>query len=174
VTNRAQAGATVIPSLGITDSAGAALDYDNAVVEVTAGSSATSTSYEAVSYDGQPAAAAPIALSPISAPFDATPASDPGGPVTHLGHGAHLAGATTSPTQLYPPGRRDPFMTHAAANRGHEGVPTGLLRLLQYFSRRSDGPVDLRFYVERVTGIEPAWPAWKAGALPLSYTRETE
>ena len=26
--------------------------------------------------------------------------------------------------------------------------------------------------VERVTGIEPAWSAWKAGALPLSYTRE--
>ena len=25
--------------------------------------------------------------------------------------------------------------------------------------------------MERVTGIEPAWPAWKAGALPLSYTR---
>jgi hypothetical protein len=25
--------------------------------------------------------------------------------------------------------------------------------------------------VERVTGIEPAWPAWKAGALPLSYAR---
>jgi hypothetical protein len=24
---------------------------------------------------------------------------------------------------------------------------------------------------ERVTGIEPAPPAWKAGALPLSYTR---
>ena len=28
-----------------------------------------------------------------------------------------------------------------------------------------------RVTVERVTGIEPAWPAWKAGALPLSYTR---
>ena len=28
------------------------------------------------------------------------------------------------------------------------------------------------FLLERVTGIEPAWPAWKAGALPLSYTRE--
>ena len=26
--------------------------------------------------------------------------------------------------------------------------------------------------LERVTGIEPAQPAWKAGALPLSYTRE--
>src|SRR5207248_10586983 len=25
--------------------------------------------------------------------------------------------------------------------------------------------------VERVTGVEPASPAWKAGALPLSYTR---
>jgi hypothetical protein len=25
--------------------------------------------------------------------------------------------------------------------------------------------------VERVTRIELAWPAWKAGALPLSYTR---
>ena len=24
---------------------------------------------------------------------------------------------------------------------------------------------------ERATGIEPAWPAWKAGALPLSYAR---
>ena len=22
-------------------------------------------------------------------------------------------------------------------------------------------PLELRFYVERVTGIEPAWPAWK-------------
>ena len=28
--------------------------------------------------------------------------------------------------------------------------------------------------LERVTGIEPAWPAWKAGALPLSYTRRME
>src|SRR5207247_1115151 len=27
--------------------------------------------------------------------------------------------------------------------------------------------------VERVTGIEPAPPAWKAGALPLSYTRRS-
>lgn len=26
--------------------------------------------------------------------------------------------------------------------------------------------------VERVMGIEPTWPAWKAGALPLSYSRE--
>ena len=25
--------------------------------------------------------------------------------------------------------------------------------------------------MERVTGIEPAWPVWKTGTLPLSYTR---
>jgi hypothetical protein len=27
---------------------------------------------------------------------------------------------------------------------------------------------------ERVEGIEPSWPAWKAGTLPLSYTRVAE
>src|SRR5205807_6740120 len=27
---------------------------------------------------------------------------------------------------------------------------------------------------ERATGIEPAWPAWKAGTLPLSYARAWE
>ena len=25
--------------------------------------------------------------------------------------------------------------------------------------------------VERAAGIEPAWPVWKTGTLPLSYTR---
>ena len=33
------------------------------------------------------------------------------------------------------------------------------------------GPLTRAFAVERVTRIELAWPAWKAGALPLSYTR---
>ncbi len=28
------------------------------------------------------------------------------------------------------------------------------------------------FVLERATGIEPAYPAWEAGALPLSYARE--
>ena len=32
--------------------------------------------------------------------------------------------------------------------------------------------LDIEIYErERVTGIEPALPAWKAGTLPLSYTR---
>ena len=29
----------------------------------------------------------------------------------------------------------------------------------------------MRVDMERVMGIEPTLPAWKAGALPLSYTR---
>ncbi len=28
-----------------------------------------------------------------------------------------------------------------------------------------------RYEVERATGIEPVWPAWKAGVLPLNYAR---
>src|SRR6058998_351181 len=39
-------------------------------------------------------------------------------------------------------------------------------RLLHLFCSRSPGEI-----LERVMGIEPTWPAWKAGALPLSYTR---
>ncbi len=33
------------------------------------------------------------------------------------------------------------------------------------------GPVHTAFRMERVTGIEPVLPAWKAGVLPLNYTR---
>ena len=31
-----------------------------------------------------------------------------------------------------------------------------------------------RFSLERVKGIEPSYPAWKAGVLPLNYTRKPE
>jgi hypothetical protein len=34
-------------------------------------------------------------------------------------------------------------------------------------------PFEIITGLERVTGIEPAPPAWKAGALPLSYTRRS-
>ena len=30
-----------------------------------------------------------------------------------------------------------------------------------------------RLTLKRVTGLEPAYPAWKAGALPLNYTRKS-
>ncbi len=63
-------------------------------------------------------------------------------------------------------------MTNEAENRGQEGSYRAFRRVLQTFSSSLKRVLDLRKRVERVTGIEPAWPAWKAGALPLSYTRE--
>ena len=37
----------------------------------------------------------------------------------------------------------------------------------------SEGPIEPKhsLKLERAAGIEPAWPAWKAGTLPLSYAR---
>jgi hypothetical protein len=54
-------------------------------------------------------------------------------------------------------------MTNAEEDRGSPGArDRPSRRILQTFSRRPDSPVDLRKRVERVTGIEPAWPAWKS------------
>ena len=41
-----------------------------------------------------------------------------------------------------------------------------ILSLLRLPLRHSGGAA-----VERAKGIEPSWPAWKAGTLPLSYAR---
>jgi hypothetical protein len=38
-------------------------------------------------------------------------------------------------------------------------------------SRSSDAITGQISLDQRATGIEPAWPAWKAGTLPLSYAR---
>ena len=37
---------------------------------------------------------------------------------------------------------------------------------------RLDRPFKVK--LERVKGIEPSYPAWKAGVLPLNYTRKLE
>ena len=36
---------------------------------------------------------------------------------------------------------------------------------------QKEAPDPSRIRMERVMGIEPTWPAWKAGVLPLNYTR---
>ena len=46
------------------------------------------------------------------------------------------------------------------------GLEKGIAELADAFSA-GKGILNL----ERATGIEPAWPAWKAGTLPLSYAR---
>ena len=45
------------------------------------------------------------------------------------------------------------------------------LKHRQYFRENRGLPQGLPGSVERVAGIEPAYSAWKAAALPLSYTR---
>ena len=41
---------------------------------------------------------------------------------------------------------------------------------MSYYSQRKQRPSGA-FFLERVTGIEPASPAWEAGILPLNHTR---
>ena len=71
--------------------------------------------------------------------------------------------------------------TYRTAARAQEVMTTSRrLHRAQGASGRRPSSLERRFSValitrtkrkERVTGIEPAPPAWKAGALPLSYTR---
>src|SRR6056297_2540537 len=59
------------------------------------------------------------------------------------------------------------------------GVPTGIRTPDTRLRRPLLYPTELwaqliKVELERVKGIEPSQPAWKAGALPLSYTRILE
>ena len=49
---------------------------------------------------------------------------------------------------------------HTQSRTGDLSLTKGVLYHLSYAS-----------HMERVAGIEPAQPAWKAGVLPLNYTR---
>lgn len=44
------------------------------------------------------------------------------------------------------------------------------LELLYPFPKRVCKPLHLILHMEPVTGIEPAYPLWKSGVLPLNYT----
>ena len=62
---------------------------------------------------------------------------------------------------------RHPIISNPQSNGAPEEIRTPdlcLRRALLY-------PAELLVQVERVKGIGPSQPAWKAGALPLSYTR---
>src|SRR6266571_6804161 len=62
----------------------------------------------------------------------------------------------------------------AGAGLGHRGVDDLFRNRLRLASSRIDraGSINsLGRGSKRATGIEPAWPAWKAGTLPLSYAR---
>ena len=51
------------------------------------------------------------------------------------------------------------------------GVPWGIRTLDLLLRRQLLYPAELKAHMERMMGIEPTQPAWKAGVLPLNYTR---
>ena len=62
-------------------------------------------------------------------------------------------------------------LNYQAANGGTNRARTcDPLLVRQVLSQLSYGPEKI-LKMERVKGIEPSQPAWKAGTLPLSYTR---
>ena len=67
------------------------------------------------------------------------------------------------------------YTHHIKLNNGTPaGVPWGIRTHDLLLRRQLLYPTELRVHtqaVERVMGIEPTRPAWKAGILPLNYTR---
>ena len=52
-------------------------------------------------------------------------------------------------------------------------MPWGIRTLDLLLRRQLLYPTELKAQMERVMGIEPTRPAWKAGILPLNYTRRS-
>ena len=83
-------------------------------------------------------------------------------------------GAGTNPCKL--PAK---FCSVDSASRMHRSKTNGRFRGTAEGTRTPDPllrrqllyPPELQAHMERVMGIEPTRPAWKAGILPLNYTR---
>ena len=77
------------------------------------------------------------------------------------------------PTELIPP------YDECATHRINDGTPRGIRTPDLLLRRQLLYPAELLAHIvptvtkrmERVMGIEPTYPAWKAGVLPLNYTR---
>ncbi len=59
----------------------------------------------------------------------------------------------------------------SAVNAPRAGTPKGIRTPDLLLRRQLLYPAELLAHMERVMGIEPTYPAWKAGVLPLNYTR---
>ena len=97
--------------------------------------------------------------------------------ISNAGHGRDLG---TDGTQVANGGNARLFVqcaVHAAPDPGQLQRLIGRIAQLQRAECATPVPVSVaagigRRKLERVKGIEPSRPAWKAGALPLSYTRK--
>ena len=61
--------------------------------------------------------------------------------------------------------------THHRRTTRENGTPEGTRTPDPLLRRQLLYPPELQARMERVMGIEPTRPAWKAGILPLNYTR---
>jgi hypothetical protein len=86
-------------------------------------------------------------------------ATEPAPLTTHSAKAGHAVSPPTSP-------RASP--RHPRRRRGRS---RGTRQVVALAVGSPKTPTTCASSVERATGIEPAWPAWKAGALPLSYAR---
>ena len=71
-------------------------------------------------------------------------------------------------------GKARPFVAasrSAFAQAQGDGTPGGTRTPGPLLRRQLLYPPELQAHMERVMGIEPTRPAWKAGILPLNYTR---
>lgn len=84
--------------------------------------------------------------------------------------GFAVVGGAAEPTVVLLPPRSPGWTT--ATSTATTNTPIAPIRV-QPTKRAPPGAFigRTRQWRERVTGVEPASPAWKAGALPLSYTR---
>ena len=64
------------------------------------------------------------------------------------------------------------MQVHRVASALGPGTPEGTRTPDLLLRRQLLYPTELLAHMERVMGIEPTRPAWKAGVLPLNYTRE--
>ena len=63
------------------------------------------------------------------------------------------------------------YTHHIWLTIGSPGTPEGTRTPDPLLRRQLLYPPELQAHLERVMGIEPTRPAWKAGILPLNYTR---
>ena len=68
---------------------------------------------------------------------------------------------------------RFPALHRMALPHFRAGTPEGTRTPDLLLRRQLLYPTELLAHMERVMGIEPTRPAWKAGVLPLNYTRVT-
>ena len=64
-----------------------------------------------------------------------------------------------------------PKLPRSSPDSEKDGTPGGARTPGLLLRRQLLYPTELQAHMERVMGIEPTRPAWKAGILPLNYTR---